>query len=229
MSSVVFDNLPVYSMLGDGRVLQTGWHRDVIEGSKLCGGKIFYIDNTASGATYTFYSQTGKILTDVRVGDAPYAYTVTGTPSKDKYYIFNANAVNSKTWTYQADGSWVFNSLGTTDGIGTGKTNTALVMAAESGAYAAYANTVWNTLHSLNTAVDKGCNDWFVPSKAELEALRTATDRDGNALTTLFTNTTMWSSSESSANYARLWNYNGQSWIGYNKNTTYALLAARGF
>lgn len=227
--AVIFDQTPVYSMLGDGRVIQTAWHRDSGDGKLYAGGKIFYIDSTATGAEYTFYTRTGKIMTDVQVGDEPYAYSVTGTPSKDKYYVFNANAVTSKTWTYQADGSWVYNSLGTTDGIGKGKGNTAIVMAADDGAYVAWSNSIWHSLKYLNDAADKGCTDWFVPSKAELEALRTAVDRDGNALTTLFSNTYIWSSFEYSADSAWYWYCTSQVWYYYYKGNTFALVVVRGF
>lgn len=197
---------------------------------KMVGGKIFYIDETATGAKYTFYSRTGKILTDVRVGDEPYAYSVTGTPSKDRYYVFNANAVNSKTWSYQADGSWVYNLLGTEDGIGKGKPNTALVMAADDGAYVDWTKSIWHSLKALNDSADKRCDDWFVPSKAEVEAIRTATDRDGNSLTTLFSNTYIWSSYEFDATNAWYWHRTNQIWRNnLNKDSTSALLAARGF
>lgn len=232
MVDVIFDNLPVYSMLGDGRVLQTGWHRDVIDGAKYVGGKIFYIDDTADGAEYTFYTSTGKIIREgIRVGDAPFAYTVSGTPTKDKFYVFNANAVNSKTWTYQDDsGNWVHESLGTQDGIGKGKTNTAIVLAKSEGAYGSHAGTIWNSLNLLNSVEDKGCNDWFVPSKEELERLRLATDRDGNKLTTLFSNTSICSSLEYDQGNAVVWLYRDGVWGNYGyKNYTYAVPAARSF
>lgn len=231
MAEVIFENVPVYSLLGDGRVLQTGTHRDVVDGAKYVGGKIFYIDDTAEGAEYTFYSSTGKIIreSDIRVGDEPYAYTVSGTPTKDKYYVFNENAVNSKTWTYNNGSEWVYNSLGTQDGIGKGKTNTAIVLAADGGAYGSYGGTIWNSLNSLNTVADKGCADWFVPSKEELERLRLATDRNGNALTTLFSNTYIWSSFEYSETNAWGWNYYFQGWHYGTKVVTDALVAARGF
>jgi len=47
-----------------------------------------------------------------------------------------------------------------------GKPNTAIVMAADNGAYANYAlaggdASIWNALKNLNTSVDKGCSDWL--------------------------------------------------------------------
>lgn len=227
--AVTFLGYDVYGIGSDGFMVTIGkQHRDG-EGKFYTGGKIFYIDDTATGAEYTFYNEYGSVLTDVRVGDEPYAYSVTGTPGKDKYYVFNANAVTSKVWTYKNDARWVYNSLGTPDGIGKGKTNTAIVMAADDGAYVAWSDSIWHSLESMNDAVDKGCSDWFVPSKAELDALRLATDRDGNALTTLFTNTYIWSSSEVSADYAWRWHCTSQVWSNIYKQNTLALVAVRGF
>lgn len=228
--AVIFDQTPTYQLLGDGRVLQTGWHRDNGDGILYAGGKIFYIDPDDNGAEYVFYTRTGRIMTDVRVGDEPFAYKVTGTPTKDKYYIFNANAITSKTWTYKnGAGEWVYTLIGTSKDIGAGKTNTASVMAADEGAYVSYTNTIWNSLNALNLASDKGCNDWFVGSEYEIEALRTAVDREGNPLTVLFSNTHIWSSSEFSATDARLWNANNQAWGNHVKGGPRAIVPVRGF
>ena len=226
--SVRFE-VPIYGLTKLGKKISIGKTYRTIADAHLVGGKIFYIDDTSTGGTYTFYDSEGDVLTDVRVGDSPYAYTVSGTPSKDKYYVTRASAVTSKTWTYQKDGAWVYNLLGAGTAIGTGKTNTALVLAADEGAYEAYNNTIWNSLKNINDNAVDGCNDWFVPSRYELEALRTAVDRDGNALTTLFSNTHIWSSSEYNANSAWAWYYNSQPWSNTTKDTTYALLAARAF
>ena len=42
------------------------------------GGKIFYIDTTATGATYHFYDEEGEEIPEssIKVGDEPFAYTV---------------------------------------------------------------------------------------------------------------------------------------------------------
>lgn len=227
--SVRFE-VPIYGLTKLGKKISIGKTYRTIADAHLVGGKIFYIDDTATGATYTFFDSEGDVLTDVRVGDSPYAYTVSGTPSKDKYYVTRASAVTSKTWTYKdGGGNWVYNALGTTDGIGKGKTNTALVIAADEGAYQSYSGTIWNSLKNINDNSVDGCNDWFVPSKAELEALRTARDRDGNALTTLFSNTYIWSSFEHSALLAWTWTYTGQHWYTNAKYGVNALLAARAF
>lgn len=229
MANALFDRQKVFGTLEDGRLTQIGWYTISIPDAKYVGGKIFYIDSTASGATYTFYDKKGNTISNVAVGDEPYAYTVTGIPNKDKFYVFNANAVTSKKWTYQKDGDWVYNSLGTTDGIGAGRANTNIVTSADDGAYVSYADTIWNSLNSLNTNEDKGCNDWFVPSKAELEQLRIARDKDRNVLTTLFSNTYIWSSFEQSDNYAQCWTSNYQTWNYGSKYYAFALLAARAF
>lgn len=228
-------NVNVYGITGMGKKAKIGVIPDLVdEDAYYVGGTIFYIDSTATGATYHFYDQYGEEISDVAVGDSPYAYTVEGTPSKDKYYVFNPSAViGSKRWTYYSNGEYVYNSLGTADGIGKGKTNTTTVMAADDGAYITNDSngvaTIWYELKQFRDNKVGNCDDWFIPSKAELEALRTAVDGEGNPLTTLFTNTYIWSSYEYSAQYAWRWYYNDQAWGYYYKDYRSALVAARGF
>lgn len=218
----------LYGAYGFNLRLCIDW--DIFNKRGYVGGKIFYIDDTSTGAEYTFYNVNGDVLTDVRVGDAPYYYTITGTPSKEKYYVFNDNAPTDKFWTYQDAGAWVLNLLGTGDGIGIGKSNTAIVMSADNGAYANYPNTVWNALKALNDNADKDCTDWFVPSKAELEVLRIAVDKNGNPLTTSFSNTNFWVSTEYDTQIVWLWAYSS-GWILSGKGNNYArpFVAVRSF
>lgn len=224
--------MDVYGLTAMGKKILIGHANDTVQNAFPTGGKIFYIDPDDNGATYHFFDQHGEEI-QVGIGDSPYAYTVTGTPAKDKYYVFYPSAYTSKRWTYYQNGAYVYNSLGTQDGIGKGRANTALVMAADDGAYITNDSngvaTIWYSLQQMNANKIGGCEDWFVPSKAEVEKIRTAVDGEGNPITTLFSNTYIWSSSEDSAQYAWYWRYNSQVWDGSDKLSSRALVGVRAF
>lgn len=194
------------------------------------GGKIFFIDDTAAGATYHFYDSSGNEIQDISVGDEPTSYSVEGTPTKDKFYVFNNQLLTSKVWTYQQDGDWVYNLLGTSTDVGQGRNNTDIVMAADEGKYVAQSNSIWHYLDIANTT-DKpgGCDDWFVPSKDEADKLRLAVDSDGNTLVTWFTNNYIWSSSENNNVAPWYWHYSYQAWSYYYKNDTNGVFWTRSF
>lgn len=224
--------MDVYGLTAMGKKILIGHANDTVQNAFPVGGKIFYIDPDDNGAVYHFFDQHGEEI-EVGIGDSPFAYTVTGTPTKDKYYVFYPSAYTSKRWTYYSNGEYVYNSLGTQDGVGKGRANTTLVMAADDGAYVTNDSngvaTIWYALSQMNTNKIGGCDDWFVPSKAEVEKIRTAKDADNNAITTLFTNTYIWSSSEYSAQYAWYWRYDNQTWYSNVKSDNYALVGVRAF
>lgn len=177
------------------------------------GGTIFYIDDTADGV-YEFYDAEGNVISSVAVGDSPAMYKVLTPGTKDKYYVCNTTLYPNSRWTYYKNGSYIYNNLGTGTTIGTGKTNTDTVMAADNGAYiAANSNgysTVWYKLQQTRDAAAGGCDDWFVPSKDETEAVRTAGIIS-------FSNEYIWSSSENSSSNAwrwssSRWNYGGKDY-----------------
>lgn len=230
---VIYEPQKIYGITDRGKKIEIGKFRNGNELARYVGGPIFHIVDGDNGAVYHFYDEYGNEIEDIQVGDKPYAYTVEGTPSFEKYYAFRNSAYTSKVWTYYKNGAWVYNSLGTQDGIGKGKANTNLVLAADQGKYvtndANGKQTIWYTLQQMNQNNVDNCNDWFVPSKAELELLRTAVDREGNPLTTLFSNNYIWSSFEASAQSAWYWNYLDQSWNIYNKLNTYSMVPARAF
>ena len=145
----------------------------------LVSGTIFYIDDTADGV-YEFFDANGSLINGVNVGDAPYAYKVVTPGTKDKYYVYHDELYDNLRWTYYKDGAYVLESTGTstTTSIGSGKTNTETVMTKDSGAYiAADSNgfpTIWYQLQQVRDAKVGGCDDWFVPSRDEVEELRKA-------------------------------------------------------
>ena len=168
----------VYGLTGTGKKVRIGHVTEVEADLFPVGGKIFYIDNT-SDRVVEFYDQYGDLIENVEVGDSPYAYKVVYQGSgKDKYYVYFDTLYTSKRWTYYEDGAYVYNSLGTEDGIGKGKSNTALVMAADNGKYVTPDSngmaTCWYTIKQMRDNLYGGCDDWFLPSRAELEELRKA-------------------------------------------------------
>ena len=188
----------------------------------LLGGTIFYIDDTADGE-YEFYDAEGNVISSVAVGDSPAMYKVLTSGTKDKYYVCNTTLYPKSRWTYYKNGNYVFNSLGATGtAIGTGKTNTNTVMAADDGAYvSADSNgypTIWYWLQQ--TRATTGCNDWFIPSKDEMDAVRTAGIIS-------FSGKFIWSSSEDSSNNA--WSWDFSNWNSYNKYNNFSVFFARAF
>ena len=165
----------VYGLTDSGKKVKIGKIKDTFE---AVGGPIFYIDDTADGV-YEFFDREGNLLQSVNVGDRPYAYRVVGAGTRDKYYVYHDEMYTSKRWTYYKDGAYVYDvadSLGL--GIGSGKTNTAMMMARDNGAYVtANSNgmpTIWYQLQQTRLAKAGDCDDWFVPSRSEMEELRKA-------------------------------------------------------
>ena len=131
----------------------------------LVGGTIFYIDSSADGV-YEFYDRNGELISDVTVGDKPYSYKVITPGSKDRYYVYHDELYDSLQWSNSTSGT---GATGTA--IGTGKSNTATLLASDE---VSKANTIWYKLQQVRNTSVGGCNDWFVPSKDEGEALRQA-------------------------------------------------------
>ena len=189
------------------------------------GGAIFYIDSSADGA-YEFYDSEGNVIPDIQVGDKPAMYKVLIPGAKDKYYVCNTTLYPDSRWTYYKNGNYVSNSLGATGtAIGTGKTNTNTVMAADDGAYIASDSngypTIWYQLQLTRNAAAGGCEDWFIPSKDEMDAVRTAGIIS-------FSGKYIWPSSESSSDNA--WNWNSNYWNNYNsKYSRSSVFFARAF
>lgn len=165
----------VYGLTDSGKKVKIGKVNDTAE---AVGGIIFYIDDAADGI-YEFFDEEGNLLQSVNVGDRPYAYRVVRAGTRDKYYVYHDEMYTSKRWTYYKDGAYVYDTIGSLGlGIGSGKTNTATMMARDNGAYVtANSNgmpTIWYQLQLTRQAKAGGCDDWFVPSREEIEELRKA-------------------------------------------------------
>lgn len=215
---------------------------DVISDLKLVGGPIFYIDS-AIHSVYEFFDIDGNLIENVRVGDRPYAYRVISKDSGDKYYVYYDELYYSnKRWTYYKEGDSVFESLNTLDVAGLGKTNTEIVMAKDDGAYITEDSdgypTIWYQLQRIRNAKVGGCDDWFVPSKGEVEDLRLAVESgriSGGEIAgssygrSVFNNSYVWSSSEFSSKYAWIWDPRCQGWFFCYKSNNYSVFFIRAF
>lgn len=165
----------VYGLTDSGKKVKIGKVKDTFE---AVGGTIFYIDDTADGV-YEFFDAEGNLMKNVGVGDRPYAYRVITKGAKDKYYVYYDEMYTSKRWTYYKNGNYVYDAIGgLSTEVGTGKANTSTMMARDNGAYVtADSNgtpTIWYQLQLTRQAKAGGCDDWFVPSREEIEELRKA-------------------------------------------------------
>ena len=206
--------------------------------AKPVGGTIFYIDETADGK-YEFFDIDGNLMENVQVGDRPHTYRVVEKGSKDKYYVYHDNVYRG-LWTYYEKGSYAYDLLDTSEDVGSGKTNTEKVMAedsyitADSDGYP----TIWYQLQQVRNDKVGGCDDWFVPSKYEIDELRLAIE-SGNVTggviagysyeESIFTYKWLWSSSEYSSQSAWYWSYYDQGWHDDSKYVNISVFFARAF
>ena len=212
---------------------------------KAVGGTIFYIDDKADGI-YEFFDVDGNLIKDVKVGDRPHAYRIVVKGTKDKYYVYHDEMHMAKRWAYYKNESFVYSAIDSLGkGIGKGKTNTEIMMARDNGAYVTANSsgcpTIWYQLQRARDVKVSGCDDWFVPSKGEIEALRIAIKSGsitGGEIAgasydeSIFSKShgyCFWSSSGYSSQYAWLWYSLSQSWYTSYKASRYSVFFVRAF
>ena len=211
---------------------------------KRVGGTIFYIDNNVN-SVYEFFDTDGNRIKNVQIGDRPYYYRVIEKGYKDKYYVYHDKVYDALRWNYCKKGKYVYESLNTSDGIRTGKINTEVVMAKDNGAYITIDSkgfpTIWYQLQQTRLAQAGGCDDWFIPSIAEIEELRLAIKSGSITGGTIAGSSYeesafgksggyyLWSSSEYSSQYAWGWNYFTQYWYCSSKGNVYSVFFVRAF
>ena len=223
-----------------------GWNKgtsstEVISGVKRVGGTIFFIDDTADGE-YQFFDTWGNLMENVQVGDRPYYYRIIKKGSKDKFYVYHDDIYKDLRWTYFEKKGYAYESLSTSKNTGSGKENTKIVIAKDSGTYArADSNrlpTIWHRLQQVRSDKETGCDDWFVPSIDELELLRLAVKSGGvtggiiagsSYNNSVFNNRWIWSSSEFLSQRAWYWHHANQCWEGGNKGLDFSVLFIRAF
>lgn len=214
---------------------------EVISGVKRVGGTIFFIDDTVDGE-YQFFDTWGNPIENVQVGDRPYYYRVIKKGPKDKYYVYHDDIYKDLRWTYFENKGYAYESLSTSKNTGSGKANTEIVIAKDSGTYVrANSNrlpTIWFRLQQVRSDKETGCDDWFVPSIDELELLRLAI-KSGSVTggiiagssynNSVFNNRWIWSSSEFLSQRAWYWHYANQCWDGGNKGLDFSVIFTRAF
>lgn len=209
------------------------------------GGTIFFIDNTADGE-YQFFDANGNVIEDVQIGDKPYAYKVITPGTKDKYYVYYDEVYDNTRWVYYKDGNYVRESdeaMGLADNMheimGTGRTNTEIVMTRDNGAYiTADSNgfpTIWYRLQQARLAKVGGCDDWFVPCMRECQKLQGAIESGsitggviaGSSYDTSVFEKYLWSSGVWN-NVAMCW-LPGDMWSPYTNTGPYSVFFIRAF
>ena len=219
----------VYGFTGMGKKIKIAHMKEHSLECFPVGGTIFYIDETADGV-YEFYDINENLIHNVKVGDRPYAYRVVTPGTKDKYYVYHDELYTSLAWGMSGTPT---GATGTE--IGTGKSNTAKLLATDA---VSSTNTIWYKLQQIRNASTGDCNDWFVPSKDEIEKLRLAVNSGsitGGAIAessyegSVFKNQYLWSSSEYSSNNAWFWNSYNQIWANRGKHNDYLVFFARAF
>ncbi len=185
--SYTFQNVPIYGIDGlSGKKIQIGRYDKTFSDYGALGGKLYYID-IRSDEVVEFLDNKSHVVTMDAVGQALFstgdhelidslvAYKVLnrGTSGKDSCYVYYDEVYTDKTWTYKdSSDKWKYESLGTSKGIGKGKSNTDLVMAKSE--YVDYPDSIWHQLKVARDSKIGGYDDWFVPSNEEVSALRSA-------------------------------------------------------
>ena len=188
------------------------------------GGTIFFTAEP-TGRVYEFFDASGNLIENVQVGDRPYSYRVAITedaPTSDCYYVYYDDL---------APGVWAPDCVdsGTSEYFGTGRENTYNV----SPSYEGDRSTIWYLLRNAMDSKVGGCDDWFIPSKGEIEQLRLTIESGAITGGTIAGSSyddsvfspgseyPLWSSSEhpnAPDVSAWIWNYEIQEWIGVDKN-----------
>lgn len=197
------------------------------------GGKVF-LDNGDNGATYTFYDADKNEITYSNLDSLNNAvyYTVDGSGSKDRFYVVASDSSKSdynstygvNRGDYSLWGYCYITTGATTDSIGSGKTNTAQILAIEdTSGY--YEDSIWKWLNDVNSNEYGGCSDWFIGSNAECDALNSS-----GKVGSLFSSEELWSSVESDSD--RAWYcywYYGICWYDHFKDDSNGAVAFRAF
>ena len=197
-----------------------------MEEIKCVGGRIFFVDET-SDEVVEFYDQNGVVIEHVGVGSTPWGYRVVKEGSKPRYWVFSHRISSWLEW-------WPSGirciELGTSVEFGSGMQNSnAAIDKLEN--VPGRNRTIWGALALARRNAMDGCDDWFIPSKGELDVLREffMANADSLCLINPFDITWLWSSSEDSAQYAWFWGDYIQAWDSYSKDYNFSFVAVRAF
>lgn len=203
------------------------------------GGRVFY-DDGDNGATYTFYDASGNKITDTSISGLANAtqYSVIGTPTKDRFYVFDntSHTTGGKTASSGLVASlyWGYYRIttgATSNSIGSGKSNTNNILAITD--TSEYADSIFKYIKACRDANLNNCNDWFVLSMAEHDKLNRSGLADGWYWSSNVQN--IWSSveDEDDSEEGYYWFYDRKaddgSWYSNDKSIHCYCFAARSF
>ena len=143
----------------------------------------YSIPVVSSGLKSYYVSQTGYAG---QFGTKDVITAVEGSQGTDRFYVMALADINSSTHKWNASGSM---SVVTQTGLGTGKANTAAVMAQ-------YTGDLWRL---IGTQVAQG---WFVPSKEEWSAFAQELGINSSNYPSFGLSDYYWSSSQRNTNFA---------------------------
>jgi uncharacterized repeat protein (TIGR02543 family) len=172
---------------------------------------------TMGTADVTLYAQWGLFLRDIGPAGG-WVFYDKGYYSDGWRYLEAApvDQANSSVW-----GTEGVSVPGTDTAIGSGKRNTALILAYDSANKAADRCALYSTVNAYD--------DWFLPSSDELNEMYVNLKTQGVGG---FADTNYWSSSEYNTNNARGQNFNislfGYRWVDF-KSLTFHVRAVRAF
>lgn len=132
--------------------------------AKPLGGKIFYIDPTDNGATYTFYDASGNKVKGTTVSELASAkyYIKTGASTSDKVYVYYPEAYSNLQWGfYNIETTSNYNA-----DIGGGKENTSSILSRTD----IETDSIWAKL--IEVREETGIEDLYIPSVSEVGACR---------------------------------------------------------
>lgn len=193
----------------------------------LVGGRIFFVDGE-SDEEVEFYDKEGRLIPEVKAGDMPYRYRITKKGSKPKYWVYHHKFSKWLQWRPDEDKYRVL--IGTSEEFLTGAENTKKALDAFPANAEGFKDTIWAYILVMRSEKWGGCDDWFVPSKGELDVLRKffqSETANELGLVNPFDITWLWSSAEYSAQYAWFWNCNGQYWYNSYKLSNYSVCGVR--
>ena len=205
------------------------------------GGTIFYIDEDVDDI-YEFFDVDGNLIENVQIGDKPYAYRVVKKDPRNKYYVYHDEVYDNLRWTYYKNGNYVYEVLDTPTKMCSGRKNTRKIIEKDNEAYTTLDfygfPTIWCQLQQIRNTKVGGCDDWFVPSKNEIEFLRLAIVSGRITGGTIakdwydeseFTNKRFWSSSEASSLCVWNWCHHRQRWETLDKSNCISVFFTRSF
>ena len=197
----------------EGGVVITASKSAYVYKPKPVGGILFYIDSSVEGF-YQFFDAQGNPVDTPAIGTDCTDWACAYAPmEKDKFYVSYNQLYTSKYW---GGNGTLIGASGIA--IGTGKTNTAKAI----GSAADVTRSIWETIRNMRTNNLGGCDDWYVPARAEVDQYKTAVSD------AWFTNH-IWSSSELNATNGWYWMPRDRSWYGNPKNYDKCVFGIRSF